>query len=113
MRTLLPLAFLSLVGFTAAAVSARTHPTPAAAQSAQQQDKQETKSIQGTVVSIGDKGRSFALETNDRGTKQTLQFVVDQETQVQGQVKVGTSVKVEYVAMADQNVAKTITATQG
>jgi ribosomal protein S1 len=111
MRTLLPLAFLSLVGFTSAALSARTHPNPAA-QSAQQ-NQQERKSVQGTVVSIGDKGRSFALETNDGGTKQTLQFVVDQETQVQGQVKVGTPVKVEYVAMADQNVAKTITPTQG
>jgi len=112
MRTLLPLAFLSLVGLTSAAVSARTRPAPAAAQSAQQ-NQQERKSIEGTVISIGDKGRSFALETNDSGKKQTLQFVVDQETQVQGQVKVGTPVRVEYVAMADQNVAKTITPTQG
>jgi hypothetical protein len=112
MRTLLPLAFLSLIGLTSAGVSARTHPIPAAPQSAQQ-DQQERKSIEGTVVSIGDKGRSFALETSDGGKKQTLQFVVDQETQVQGQVKVGTPVKVEYVAMADQNIAKTITPTQG
>ena len=113
MRMLLSLAFLSLVGLTSAAVTARTQePAPAAAQSAQQ-NKQERKSVQGTVVSIGDKGRSFALETNNGGTKQTLQFVVDQETQVQGQVAVGTPVKVEYVAMADQNVAKTITPTQG
>lgn len=58
------------------------------------------------------KGQPFALETNDRGNKQTLQFVVDQETQVKGQVKVGTPVKVEYVAMAYQKVAKTITPTQ-
>jgi len=79
MRTLLPLAFLSLVGFTSAALSARTHPNPAARQSAQQ-NQQERKSIEGTVVSIGDKGQSFALETNDGGNKQTLQFVVDQET---------------------------------
>jgi hypothetical protein len=69
--------------------------------------------VNGTVVSIGDKGRSFALEVNDGGKKQTLQFVVDQQTQVQGQVKVGTPVKVEYVAMADQNVARTITPMQG
>jgi hypothetical protein len=34
---------------------------------------------------------------------------VDKDTQVQGQVKVGTAVMVEYVAMADQNVAKNIT----
>lgn len=112
MRMLLALAFLSLVGLTSAGISARTQPIPAAPQSAQQ-NQQERKSIEGTVVSIGDKGRSFALETNAGGTKQTVQFVVDQETQVQGQVKVGTPVKVEYVAMADQNVAKTITPTQG
>lgn len=109
MRTLLPLAFLSLVGLTLAGVSAKTQPIPAARQSAQQ-DQQDRKSVEGTVVSIGDKGRSFALETNDGGKKQTVQFVVDQETQVKGQVKVGTPVKVEYVAMADQNVARTITA---
>jgi len=42
--------------------------------------------------------------------KQTLQFVLDQNTQVQGNVKVGTPVTVEYVAMNDHNVAKSITA---
>jgi hypothetical protein len=109
MRKLLFLASLSLAGLISAGASARAQPIPTAPQSGQQ-SQQATKSVAGTVVSIGDKGRAFALEVNEGGKKQTLQFVVDQETQVQGQVKVGTAVKVEYVAMADQNVAKIITA---
>jgi hypothetical protein len=47
---------------------------------------------------------------NAGDNKQTVQFIVDQDTQVKRQVKVGTPVTVEYVAMADQNVARTITA---
>lgn len=96
-----------------AGASAKTQPFPTAHQS-EGQSQQATKSVAGTVVSIGDKGHSFALEVNDGGEKQTLHFVVDQETQVNGQVKVGSPVKVEYIANADQNLAKTITPqTQG
>ena len=113
MRKLLLSASLSLAGLMLADGLARTQPIPAAPQSGDQ-SQQATKSVAGTVVSIGDKGHSFALEVNDGDKKQTLQFVVDQETQVKGQVKVGTPVRVEYVAMADQNVARTITPqTQG
>jgi hypothetical protein len=98
----------SLVGLMLAGASARTDaiPTPQSGQ----QSQQATKSIAGTVSSIGDNGRSFALEVKAGSDKQTLQFVLDQNTQVQGNVKVGTPVTVEYVAMADHNVAKSITA---
>jgi uncharacterized lipoprotein YbaY len=109
MRKILLSASLALAGLMLAGASAKTQPIPIDPQSGEQ-SQQATKSVAGTVVSIGDKGHSFGLEVNEGGTKQTLQFVVDQQTQVQGQVKVGTPVKVEYVAMADQNVAKTITA---
>jgi hypothetical protein len=98
-----------VAGLMLAGTSARAKPIPTEPQ-AGQQSQEAKKSVAGTVVSIGDQGHSFALEVNEGGKKQTLQFVVDQQTQVQGQVKVGTPVKVEYVAMADQNVAKTITA---
>lgn len=107
MRKFLLSAALFSAGVILAGASARTQPIPAAPQADEQ--TQATKSVSGTVVSIGDKGRSFAVEVNEGDKKQTLQFVVDQETQVQGQVKVGTPVKVEYVAKADQNVARTVT----
>ena len=100
--------FLSVVGLTLVGASARSQPVLRAPQSGQQ-TQQTTKSVAGTVSSIGNGGRSFALEVNEGGTKQTLQFVVDKDTQVQGQLKVGTAAMVEYVAMADQNVARNVT----
>ena len=108
MRKFLLSASLFSAGVMLAGAAARTQPIAAAPQSGEQA-QQATKSVSGTVVSIGDKGRSFAVEVNQGDKKQTVQFVVDQETQVQGQVKVGTPVKVEYVAQADQNVARTVT----
>jgi hypothetical protein len=61
-----------------------------------QQAQQATKSVSGKVTSIGDQGHSFAVEVEAGGTKQTMQFVVDKNTQVQGQVKAGTTVVVDY-----------------
>lgn len=108
MRKFLLLASLSVFGFLLAGPLARTQPVPNIPQSGQQ-SQQETKSVSGMVSSIGNQGHSFALEVNQGAEKATLQFVVDQETRVQGHVKVGTAVTVEYVAMAEQNVARTIT----
>jgi ribosomal protein L21E len=108
MRKFLLSVSLFSAGVMLAGASARTQPI-VAPQSNEQQTEKATKSVSGTVVSIGDKGRSFVVEVNDGDKKQTVQFVVDQENQVQGQVKVGTPVKVEYVAKADQNVARTVT----
>jgi hypothetical protein len=58
--------------------------------------QQSTKSISGKVMDIGDQGHSFTVETDNGGAKQTMKFVVDKNTQVQGQVKVGTMVAVDY-----------------
>jgi ribosomal protein S1 len=109
MQKLLLAAALSLVGLTLSSASARAQPLPSAPQSAQQ-SQQDTKSVAGTIASIGDKGQSFVLEVNQGGNKQSVQFVLDKDSQVKGQVKVGTPVTVEYVAMADQNVAISVTA---
>src|SRR5580704_15435710 len=93
MRKFLLSASLFSAALMLAGASARTQPIPTAPQSGEQ-SQEATKSVAGTVVSIGDrdKGHSFALEVNQGGEKQTLQFVVDQETQVNGQVKVGSPV---------------------
>ncbi|MGB7435357.1 MAG: DUF5666 domain-containing protein [Candidatus Acidiferrum sp.] len=61
-----------------------------------QQSQQATKSVTGKVTGIGDQGHSFTVESDSSTNKQTMQFVVDKNTQVQGQVKVGTPVQVEY-----------------
>jgi hypothetical protein len=62
----------------------------------EQQSQQATKSVTGKVTTIGDSGKSFAVEINSGGSKQTMQFVVDKNTQVEGQVKAGTVVVVDY-----------------
>lgn len=107
MRKTLLWAFLFLAASMLTGAPGWTQPISNAPQSGD--ESQALKSVAGTVVSIGDKGHSFAVEVNAGNEKQTLQFVVDQETQVKGQVKVGTPVKVEYVAKADQNLARTVT----
>ncbi len=109
MKKLLLPASLFLVGSMLASAAVRTQPLSTVPQSGQK-SQQATKSIDGTVASIGNNGTTFAVAVNDGNEKKTVQFVLDKDTQVQGQVKVGTPVTVEYVAMADQNVAKMITA---
>ena len=89
-------------------ISTRAHSgSPAKGSQAQseKQTQQSTKSVAGTVAAIGSGGTSFTLEVTGGGSdkdssgKNTLDFVVDKNTQVKGQVKQGTAVTVEYQAM--------------
>jgi aspartyl/asparaginyl-tRNA synthetase len=99
---------LALVGFLTAVVPAMAHKTS----TQQSQGKQQaTKSVTGKVASIGDQGKSFALEVNDGSSKKTMNFVVDKNTQVQGRVTEGTIVAVEYQPSDDgQNLCVRVTA---
>ena len=88
-------------------ISTRAHSgSPAKWSQAQseKQTQQTTKSVAGKVAAIGNGGTSFTLEVTggsykDSSGKNTLDFVVDKNTQVKGQVKQGTPVTVEYQAM--------------
>jgi hypothetical protein len=74
------------------------------------QSKQQTKSVTGKIVSIGDTGTSFAVEVQGSGN-QTMEFVLTNKTQVQGKVKIGTLVAVDYEPIEDgQNLAVSIAA---
>ena len=83
---------LLLVGFPGNAIG---NARECAGGAAQPDNPQATKSVSGKVTDIGDQGHSFTVET-EGGNKQTMKFVVDKNTQVQGQVKVGTLVAVDY-----------------
>jgi hypothetical protein len=73
-----------------------THGQQAAGQQ-EPQSQAATKSVTGKVTTIGNQGHSFAVEIDaGGGNKQTMQFVVDKNTQVVGQVKAGTLVAVDY-----------------
>jgi len=69
-----------------------------------------TKSVAGKIISIADSGTSFKLEV-DGTDKETMEFVVNKKTQVQGQMKVGTLVAVDYEPVeSGPNLALTVAA---
>lgn len=84
----------SLAGLMAFGVS-MVRAIPAGAQSRSQNTQQSTDSMtaSGKVSSIGSDHKSFSLEVSG-GT--TMQFVLDQNTQVQGRVSTGTTATVSY-----------------
>ena len=78
-------------------------------------DKQEqkaTKSVSGRVINIGNRGHSLSVEVAEsKNTTEFVEFVVDRNTKVNGLVKEGTPVTVEYQSMeSGQNLAVNITA---
>jgi hypothetical protein len=74
------------------------------------QSKPATKSITGKIISIGDTGTSFAVEV-EGSSNQTMEFLLNHKTQVQGKVKVGTLVAVDYEPIeGGQNLAVSIAA---
>ncbi len=80
----------------------------------EQQQEKATKSITGKVTAIGTQGHSFVVEVNAGGSKQTMEFVVDKNTQVEGQVKAGTMVVVDYQPIeGGQNLCVRVSAQQG
>lgn len=100
----------SLVSALAWAAAFHAVPSNAQSQDQQQQQQPSTKSVSGKVASIGNGGHSFSLEVAG-GQKSTMEFQVDKNTQVNGQVREGTAVMVEYQAMdGGKNLAVSITA---
>lgn len=91
------LATASLIGLLLGAPVVLTAQQTQEPQDKQQQPPQSAKSVNGKILDVGDQGRSFTLDTGT-GDKQPLKFIVDKNTKVQGQVKVGTLVAVDYQA---------------
>jgi len=80
-----------LIAFGASVV-----PAARAAARSQSQDNQQSAnsmSATGKVSAIGSDHKSFSLEVSGGNT---LQFVLDQNTQVQGHVGTGTTATVQY-----------------
>jgi hypothetical protein len=72
------------------------------------QSKSATKSVSGKVTSIGNSGTSFEVQV-EGSSNQTMEFVVNNKTQVQGKVSVGTLVAVDYQPIeGGQNLAVNI-----
>jgi hypothetical protein len=82
----------SLAGLMALAVST-VRPAAAQSQSQNNQQSQDAMTVSGKVSAIGSDHKSFSLEISQGNT---MQFVLDQNTQVEGRVSTGTTATVQY-----------------
>lgn len=103
LRTILSLATLFVVCFTVSVWAlpitpefANTTPGPASA----------NQSASGKISAVGD--ASFSLEVKKNRDTQTLQFLVDEDTKVQGKLEIGAQATVEYRTNGDRNIAVSV-----
>jgi hypothetical protein len=99
-RTALSLATLFVVCFTAASwatpvpdrlIPARVVPAP------------DNPSQSGKIASIGD--AAFSLEVTNGQQRKTVEFLVDDDTKVEGKLQVGSQATVEYRSADGKNIA--------
>jgi hypothetical protein len=84
----------SLAGLLVFGVSVvRAAPATARSQSQDHAPSASSMSATGKVSAIGSDHKSFSLEVSGGNT---MQFVLDQNTQVQGRVSTGTTATVQY-----------------
>ena len=98
---------------TGASMSARAVSQTGATQQDPRNPENATKTITGKVSAIGTDGTSFTLQVGGNGgdtNNSTMQFVLDPHAKVQGTVRVGTAVTVEYAMRGTQNTALAVTA---
>ena len=70
-------------------------------QTAPQQQAEQAKSVSGKVASIASDKKSITLEVDSGNDKHTMQFVLNQNTQVTGRVSTGSMATVQYLPTAD------------
>jgi hypothetical protein len=99
-RTALCLATLFLTFFTVAAWST---PLPDRLVPGNPQPVPDTQSISGKISSIED--AAFVLEVAKGKDMSTVQFLVDDQTKVEGKLAVGAQATVEYRSNGEKNVA--------
>jgi len=99
-RTSLVLATLFVVCFTIAAWSA---PLPALPVVDHVSPGPDNQSLSGTVASVGD--AEFSLQVAKNQDVNTVQFMVDDKTKVEGKLAVGAQATVEYRSNEGKNIA--------
>jgi hypothetical protein len=99
-RTALCLATLFLICFTVAAWST---PVPDRLMLSNPQPVPDSQSVSGKISSIDD--AAFVLEVAKGKDVSTVQFLVDDQTKVEGKLAVGAQATVEFRSSGEKNVA--------
>jgi hypothetical protein len=100
-RAILTLATLFMACFTAA-VFAQPMPATDAAPGKRQPENQ---SVSGQIASVGDAAFAVNLSGKDQQKPQTVEFLVDDKTKVEGKLAIGAQALVEYRSDSGRNVA--------
>jgi hypothetical protein len=90
--------------------SARGFAFPQQAQS--QQQAEQAKSVSGKVASIAPDKKSITLEVNNGNDRRTMQFVVNQNTQVTARVSTGSMATVQYEPTNDNQLVALVISPQ-
>jgi hypothetical protein len=106
-RTMLSLASMFLLCFTVA-VWSQPLPPPSSAKNAHRPPEGQT--VAGKISSVGD--ASFAVEVATNQSVNTVQFLVDENTKVEGQLSVGAQASVEYKSDDGRNIATHVVVTE-
>ena len=107
-RTSLCLATLFLVCFTMAAWST---PLPTQSAAINVPPTPDQQSLSGQIASVGD--REFSVQVKKDQGVNTVPFLVDGKTKVEGQLAVGAEVTVEYRSEEGRNIALRVIVTPG
>jgi hypothetical protein len=105
-RTALCLATMFLLCFTVAAWST---PDPDRMVPSDLQPVPDNQSLSGKISSIGD--AQFSVDVLKDQDVNTVQFLVDDKTKVEGKLSVGAQATVEYRSDAGKNIAVRVTVT--
>jgi hypothetical protein len=99
-RTALCLATLFLACFT---ITAWSTPLPAQPGASYLQPAPDNQSLSGKITSVGD--AEFSLQVTKNQDVNTVQFMVDGKTKVEGKLAVGAQATVEYHSNESKNIA--------
>lgn len=101
-RTILSLATLFLACFTLAVFAT---PLPSQEAGYRTSAAPENQSVSGKIASVGDAAFDVSISSKDNQKVQTVQFLVDDKTRVEGKLTVGAQAMVEYRSDSGKNIA--------
>jgi hypothetical protein len=100
-RTILSMATFFLACFTLAVFA---QPLPANAAGYRASRAPENQSVAGQIASVGDAAFAISI-TKDNQKAETVEFLVDDKTKVEGKLTIGAQAMVEYRSDSGKNIA--------